>query len=72
MPKRPNGGSPFGNVLERAHALLGLGRCRIAAGLPGAEAPLRETRELFAAMGYRPAVAEAEALLEPLTSAPAS
>ena len=62
----------FGNVLERAHALLGLGRCRIAAGLPGAEAPLREARELFAAMGYRPAVAEAEALLEPLTSAPAS
>ena len=27
------------------------------------QAPLREARELFASMGYRPALAETEALL---------
>ena len=53
----------FGNVPERAYALLGQGRCLAALGKPGAEEPLREAKELFASMGYRPALSETEALL---------
>jgi hypothetical protein len=62
----------FGNVPERAYALLGQGRSLLALGDPGAEEPLREARELFAAMGYEPPVAETDALLEQLTTARAS
>jgi class 3 adenylate cyclase len=61
----------FGNVPERAHALLGEGRCLIALARPGAEEPLREARDLFEAMGYKPALAETEALLEQKAAAPA-
>jgi class 3 adenylate cyclase/tetratricopeptide (TPR) repeat protein len=53
----------FGNVPERAYALLGQGRCLRALGDPAADAPLAEARELFASMGYRPALEETEALL---------
>ena len=53
----------FGNVPERAYALLGQGRCDAVFGKPAAEKPLREARELFASMGYQPALAETEALL---------
>jgi len=53
----------FGEVPEQAYALLGEGRCLAALGKPEAEEPLREARELFASMGYKPALAEAEALL---------
>ena len=53
----------FGNVPERAYALLGQGRCLAALGKPDPEVPLREARALFATMGYRPALAETEALL---------
>ena len=53
----------FGNVPERAYALLGRGRSLAALGDSEAEAPLREARELFASMGYGPALAETEALL---------
>jgi hypothetical protein len=53
----------FGNVPERAYALLGEGRCLLACGGGGAEAPLTEARDLFASMGYRPALAETERLL---------
>ncbi len=53
----------FGNVPERAYALLGQGRCLRRLGEPEAERPLREARELFASMGYTPALAETEALL---------
>jgi len=62
----------FGNVPEHAHALLGQGRCLLALGRPGAEQPLREARDLFAAMGYKPALAETEALLDQTAAAPAS
>jgi len=54
----------FGNVPERAYALLGRGRCLRALGQTEATEPLREARELFASMGYAPALAETEALLE--------
>jgi class 3 adenylate cyclase/tetratricopeptide (TPR) repeat protein len=53
----------FGNVPELAYALLGQGRCLAALGDAAADGPLREARELFASMGYRPALAETEALL---------
>jgi tetratricopeptide (TPR) repeat protein len=53
----------FGSVPEHAYALLGQGRCLTAVGDPEGKAPLREARELFASMGYRPALAETEALL---------
>jgi class 3 adenylate cyclase len=63
----------FGNVPERAYALLGQGRCLLAAGQPAAEEPLRTAQDLFASMGYEPALAETEALLEQLrAAAPAS
>jgi hypothetical protein len=54
----------FGNVPERAYALLGQGRCLLALGQSGAGEPLREARDLFASMGYQPALAETETLLE--------
>ena len=53
----------FGNVPERAYALLGQGRCLTALGKSGAEEPLRQARELFASMGYKPALAEVDDLL---------
>jgi len=53
----------FGNVPERAYALLGQGRCLAAVSKPEADEPLREARELFASMGFAPAVAEADRLL---------
>jgi len=53
----------FGNVPERAYALLGQGRCLSAQGKIEAEVPLREARELFASMGYKPALAEVDGLL---------
>jgi class 3 adenylate cyclase/tetratricopeptide (TPR) repeat protein len=62
----------FGNVPERAYALLGRGRSLRALGRPGAEEPLLEARELFASMGYEPMVAEADGLLRPTQVVPAS
>ena len=53
----------FGNVPERAYALLGQGRCLLAIGEAEAGEPLRNARELFEQMGYRPPLAEAESLL---------
>jgi class 3 adenylate cyclase/tetratricopeptide (TPR) repeat protein len=62
----------FGNVPERAHALLGRGRCLLALGEAGATQPLREARDLFAEMGYKPALAETDALLKHMAIAPTS
>jgi tetratricopeptide (TPR) repeat protein len=53
----------FGNVPELAYALLGQGRCLASLGRPEAEEPLREAKELFTSMGYKPALAETDALL---------
>jgi tetratricopeptide (TPR) repeat protein len=58
----------FGHVPERAHAMLGEGRCLVGLGRPGAEEALREARDLFAQMGYRPALGTTEALLEAMTA----
>jgi tetratricopeptide (TPR) repeat protein len=62
----------FGNVPERAHALLGHGRCLHALGQAGADEPLREARDLFASMGYKPALRATETLLDRIAAAPAS
>ncbi len=59
----------FGDVPERAYALLGQGRCLVALEDPAAEQPLRQAAELFSSMGYKPALAETEALLEHTTAA---
>ena len=61
----------FGNVREYAYALLGQGRCLVALADPAAEDTLRQSAELFGSMGYCPALAETEALLEQ-TTAPAT
>jgi hypothetical protein len=53
----------FGNVPECAYALLRQGRCLSTLGKAEAESPLREEGDLFASMGYAPALAETEALL---------
>jgi class 3 adenylate cyclase/tetratricopeptide (TPR) repeat protein len=54
----------FGGVPGRAEALLGQGRCLITLGRRGAKQRLTEARDLFASMGYKAALAEAESLLE--------
>jgi hypothetical protein len=61
----------FGNVPERAHALMGQGRCLLALGRLGAQRPLGEARDLFASMSYKPALADANALLEQTAAASA-
>jgi tetratricopeptide (TPR) repeat protein len=58
----------LGDVPERAYALLGHGRCLVALGRTEAEEPLTEAHALFASMGYKPALAETEALLEQATA----
>jgi hypothetical protein len=58
----------FGNVPERGYALLGQGRCLLALGDPAVEQPLRQAAELFSSMGYRPALAETEGLVEQATA----
>jgi len=62
----------FGNVPERAYALLGQGRCLLALGRPDAEQPLGEARDLFASMSYAPVLAQTDALLEHTAGTPAS
>ena len=58
----------FGDVPERAYALLGRGRCLLALADPAAEQPLRQAAELFDSMSYRPALAETEALIAQTTA----
>jgi hypothetical protein len=59
----------FGNIPERAYAVLGQGRCLSAIGDASAKEPLLVARELFTSMGFAPAVAETDALLGPATAA---
>jgi tetratricopeptide (TPR) repeat protein len=57
-------------VVERAHALLGLGRCRLAVGRAAeAEPALRESRAIFAKLGASRLVAETDELLASATVA---
>jgi tetratricopeptide (TPR) repeat protein len=53
----------FGVVPERAYALLGAGRCLLRLQDRGAEADLRNARELFATLGVRHLIAELDELL---------
>lgn len=62
----------FGNVPETAYAHLGHGRCLHNLGNPEADAPLGEARKLFSALGYKPALAETEALLQQAETAATS
>ena len=59
----------FGHVTEQALALLGEGRCRLAAGLPGVDEPVLQARDLFVSMGLLRAVIDADVLLEPPSEA---
>jgi hypothetical protein len=59
----------YGSVLERAHALLGEGRCRRSLGDPDAGDRLRAAREAFASLGAAPMIAEVDALLEDAAAA---
>jgi tetratricopeptide (TPR) repeat protein len=59
----------FGNVPERAYALLDQGRCMAILGKPEAEEPLRLAREHFAFLGYKPALAEIDGVLGPPAAA---
>jgi class 3 adenylate cyclase/tetratricopeptide (TPR) repeat protein len=55
---------------EQAQALLGAGRCLLAAGRgPEAENPLRLARGVFASLEATPAVAECDGLLDQVTAA---
>lgn len=49
---------------ERGHALLLVGKAKIALGDPSGLEDVRAARDVFAELGMRPALAEAEALLE--------
>lgn len=62
-PRRPSAGGSSRTSPSAAYVLLGEGRCLLALGELDADNPLREARELFASMGYKPALAETEALL---------
>ena len=54
----------FGNLPERAYALLGQGRCLVAVGQGGAEVALTGARDLFESMRYKLALDEAAELLK--------
>jgi tetratricopeptide (TPR) repeat protein len=58
------GWQDFGNVPERAYALLGQGRSLCTLGRCEAMQPLRQARELFASMRYAPAHRETESLVD--------
>ncbi len=53
----------FTEVIEQAHALLGDGRCLVAAGDRGADMPLRRARALFDQMGARRRVDECDTMI---------
>jgi hypothetical protein len=59
----------FGDMPERAYALLGYARCLVGLARPQAERPLREAREMFTGLGYRPALAQTEMLQGHLVAA---
>jgi class 3 adenylate cyclase/tetratricopeptide (TPR) repeat protein len=58
----------FGNVLEQAYALLGLGRSQLAVDDPAAEQSLLGARRLFAGMGANAPLTDCDRLLAALGS----
>jgi class 3 adenylate cyclase len=62
--KAATGWQEFGNVPEHAYALLGQGRSLCTLGRHQAMQPLRQARDLFAALRYGPARAETESWLD--------
>jgi tetratricopeptide (TPR) repeat protein len=63
------GWADFGHQLERALALLGAGRCLLAAGRPEGRARLQDARRLLATLNAGPLLAEAAAALGSSTAA---
>ena len=61
--KRPNAGASSGTCPSAPTPCSARAAASPRSASPDAEAPLREARELFASMGYKPALAETEALL---------
>jgi class 3 adenylate cyclase len=59
----------FGNVPERAYALLGQGRCCLLLGETDAAPVLREARQIFVRLGARPRVEQTDALLRQAAAA---
>jgi class 3 adenylate cyclase/tetratricopeptide (TPR) repeat protein len=54
----------YGNVIERGHAVMAVGRCLVSLGRVGeAVDPLREARDVFAAPGATALVADVDDLL---------
>ncbi|HEY2936810.1 MAG TPA: BTAD domain-containing putative transcriptional regulator [Gaiellaceae bacterium] len=62
------GWKEYGYVVERAHALAGLGRCRLALDRADAAVPLLEAHAIFTGLGARLNLAEVDELLA--TAAP--
>jgi DNA-binding SARP family transcriptional activator len=62
------GWGEYGFVLERAQALLGLGRSRLALGAADATSPLTDAREVFARLRARPLAAATDELLAKVPS----
>jgi DNA-binding SARP family transcriptional activator len=60
------GWAEYGSVLEHAHALLGLGRCRAALGRVDARGPATTAAKLFARLGARTLSKESGELLADL------
>jgi DNA-binding SARP family transcriptional activator len=60
------GWAEYGSVLEHAHALLGLGRCRSALGRVDAREPVTTAAELFARLGASTLSKESRELLAEL------
>ena len=59
----------YGHVLERAHALLGLGRCLVRLGRSAeAGVPLGEARNVFSQLRARPLLEETDAWLAQATA----
>lgn len=58
----------FGDLPERAYALLGHGRCLMIIGARGSDVALREARNIFTSIGFSTAVSETEGLLQRTTA----
>jgi DNA-binding SARP family transcriptional activator len=61
------GWGDYGCVLEQAHALLGLGRCRVELGRTDARSPLTSAHDLFARLGASRLSSETGELLAELS-----